>query len=61
MHDLQRLTSEQFAAAINAAGGDTVSVEQIDKAITDGMPVNEDQTVHGLRAIAWLLSEHSNG
>lgn len=54
--DPTRLTPDEVAKALSAAGGQKISADQVRADIARGAPTNADGTLHLIHYTAWLAS-----
>jgi len=55
--DFNNLVKEELIRVFTEAGGVRITEQELDQAIEDGMPLNEDGTLNALHVIAWLVGE----
>ena len=60
MVDLQYGTPVAIVETVNAAGGDSDTLDEINQLMTAGMPVSENRTISPVYAVAWLLATDSD-
>lgn len=51
------LKREELIGVFTEAGGIKITEQELDNAIADGIPVNDDGTLNALHVIAWLVGE----
>ena len=57
----KHLTKEEVVRVLKLAGSRTITMENLEKDIEDGAPVNEDGTMDIIAYGAWILKGNRNG
>ena len=55
------LTKEQVVTVLKYSGSRTISLENLERDIEEGAPVNEDGTMDIIAYGAWILKGNRNG